>query len=246
MSNDRKEYYKEYYKRKKEELSKKYFDNKDEILEKRKEYYEDNKEKISEYNKKYREENLESLKEYNSNYYLDNRDVLLEKQKEYTLNNKESYRKYQREYASNRVKVDDIFRLSKNVRALIKKSFFIKNNTKTTEIIGCSIEYFKIYLESKFEDWMTWDNWGLYNGELNYGWDIDHIIPLSTGKNEEEVLKLNHYTNLQPLCSKVNRYIKRNLQINSSCLFCGNELQYVKYCNDNCRKKYYRTKKENI
>jgi hypothetical protein len=56
---------------------------------------------------------------------------------------------------------------------------------------------------------MTWDNYGLYNGELNYGWDVDHIIPLSSVKTEEELIKLNHYTNLQPLCSKINRYIKR-------------------------------------
>ena len=57
---------------------------------------------------------------------------------------------------------------------------------------------------------MTWENKGLYNGELNYGWDIDHIIPVSSGKTEDDMIKLNHYTNLQPLCSKINRDIKRN------------------------------------
>ena len=50
--------------------------------------------------------------------------------------------------------------------------------------------------ESKFESWMTWDNYGLYNGELNYGWDIDHIIPLASAKT---------------VCSKVNRYIKKDI-----------------------------------
>ena len=57
---------------------------------------------------------------------------------------------------------------------------------------------------------MTWENRGLYNGELNYGWDIDHIIPISSGNTEEEIIKLNHYSNLQPLCSKINRDIKRD------------------------------------
>ena len=57
---------------------------------------------------------------------------------------------------------------------------------------------------------MTWENRGKYNGELNFGWDIDHIIPISSATTEEEILKLNHYTNLQPLCSRINRDIKKN------------------------------------
>jgi len=57
---------------------------------------------------------------------------------------------------------------------------------------------------------MNWDNYGLYNGELNFGWDIDHIVPISTAKTKEEIIKLNHYENLQPLCSKINRDIKRD------------------------------------
>ena len=58
---------------------------------------------------------------------------------------------------------------------------------------------------------MTWKNKGLYNGEFNYGWDIDHIIPLSSAENYEDLVKLNHYSNLRPLCSKVNRDIKRKI-----------------------------------
>lgn len=57
---------------------------------------------------------------------------------------------------------------------------------------------------------MSWDNYGLYNGEEGYGWDIDHIIPLSTAISEEDVKRLNYYTNLQPLCSYINRVIKRD------------------------------------
>jgi hypothetical protein len=111
------------------------------------------------------------------------------------------------------MKTDDIFRLSKNIRTLISNTFKIKlytKKSKTHKILGCSYDEFKIYLESKFEDWMTWENRGLYNGELNYGWDIDHIIPISSAKTEEDIIKLNHYTNFQPLCSYTNRHIKRN------------------------------------
>ena len=83
-----------------------------------------------------------------------------------------------------------------------------KKSIKTEDILGLTFEGFKLYLESRFEHWMSWDNYGKYNGELNYGWDIDHIVPLNSAKSEEEILKLNHFSNLQPLCSYTNRHIK--------------------------------------
>lgn len=57
---------------------------------------------------------------------------------------------------------------------------------------------------------MNWENRGIYNGDFNSGWDIDHVVPLSTAIKEEDIIKLNHYTNLQPLCSKINRDIKKD------------------------------------
>ena len=42
-----------------------------------------------------------------------------------------------------------------------------------------------------------------------YGWDLDHIIPVSSAKTEEELIKLNLYENFQPLCSKINRDLKK-------------------------------------
>lgn len=133
----------------------------------------------------------------------------------------ESYKKiYKREYNKinkkrrnienkKRYKNDIMFSLKIKLRTMIYDSIEYKSK-KTEDILGCTFEEFKIYLESKFENWMTWENRGLYNGDFDYGWDIDHIIPLSTAKTEEDVIKLNHYTNLQPLCSKLNRNVKKN------------------------------------
>lgn len=39
---------------------------------------------------------------------------------------------------------------------------------------------------------MNWGNHGLYNGEFNYGWDLDHIIPISSATTKEEMIDLNH------------------------------------------------------
>jgi len=58
---------------------------------------------------------------------------------------------------------------------------------------------------------MSWDNYGLYDGSENYGWDLDHIIPISSAITEEQVLKLSLYENIQPLCSFQNRVLKRGL-----------------------------------
>jgi hypothetical protein len=90
-----------------------------------------------------------------------------------------------------------------------------KNSIKTSgtfNILGIDKKGFIKHLESLWEPWMNWDNYGLYKKDtFNYGWDIDHIVPSSTAITEEDIYKLNHYTNLRPLCSKVNRDIKRNL-----------------------------------
>ena len=171
------------------------------------------KEKKLEYGKKYRGNNKEKLKLYRSKYYLNNKEDLSTKKKNYRENNKDSVNEYQRFYLSKRLKNDIIFKISHYYRGMIRKSFNrggFSRKSKTFEILGCSFEEFKLHLESRFEDWMTWEIRGLYNGQLNYGWDIDHIIPISSAVTEEDVIRLNHYTNLQPLCSHINRDIKRD------------------------------------
>jgi len=176
--------------------------------ERAKKYYENNKEKINQKNKN------QNKKIYAKKYREDNKEKIKEKDKIRYQKNKEKHKDYRKKYFNKRIKNDFLFKLKKTIQRSILKS--LKNNgfnkkSRTYEILGCSYEDFKLYLESKFQSWMNWDNHGLYNGELNYGWDIDHIVPLSSAKTEEEILKLNHYTNLQPLCSKVNRLIKKDL-----------------------------------
>lgn len=152
-------------------------------------------------------------------------DTRREKEKEYKLKNLEKIREYQNEYRINhkkernerefnRRKNDTLYRAKNNMIKSISKIFKRKGMSKkdnTPNIIGCTYDEFKMYIESKFEPWMNWENYGLYErGVYDYGWDIDHIIPISSAKNEEELLKLNHYTNLQPLCSFINRDIKKH------------------------------------
>jgi hypothetical protein len=189
-----------------------YLNNKEKIKEKRKNYYLKNKEKTLEKNKKYYENNIKEILKHKKEYYK----VNIENKKEYYLNNRESLIQNGIEYKKKKYCDDSLYKLSQNIRNLIRESLKRKNYSKKSKaqsILGCSFEEFKIYLESKFEPWMNWLNHGNWNGEpikINTAWDIDHIIPLSSATNEEEILKLNHYTNLQPLCSYTNRHIKSN------------------------------------
>ena len=94
-------------------------------------------------------------------------------------------------------------KLKVNLRNRLGSILRAKNVKKTNsalKLVGCDIEFLKKYLESKFKDGMTWDNWS------KHGWHIDHIIPLDSFdlNNLEEQKKSMHYTNLQPLWSKEN------------------------------------------
>jgi len=104
-------------------------------------------------------------------------------------------------YVSYRRATDFKFRLSKNLRkrlnAALKAKSWNKRNTLHT-YLGCTLDELKDHLTKQFTDNMSWDNYGLF------GWHIDHIIPLSSANNEEELYKLCHYTNLQPLWREDN------------------------------------------
>ncbi len=196
------------------EYKKKYYSlNKQQIKEKCSEYYIDNKDRIIEKVTEYYINNKETKKEYLKEYYITNKEKIINNVKEYNLENKIYKREYYRKYDRRRKNTDPLYKLTNNMRNMILR--YLKNNgylkrSKTEEILGCSFDDFKLYLESKFEDWMDWENRGLYNGELNYGWDIDHKIPISSAKTENDIIRLSHYTNLQPLCSYTNRYIKKD------------------------------------
>lgn len=206
------EYFKKYYEENKERLKeyqRSYKKQNPELVKKRrKDYYENNKETYSDKMKEYYEDNKDSITQYKKDWYNKNKDKIYEYQKQYRNDNKD----FIKQRHLNRTKEDPLYALKISIRKNIIKSFrrngFDKNN-KTEIIIGCSFDELKNYLESKFESWMTWENRGKYKRcEFNIGWDIDHVIPLSTANTIEDMINLNHYTNLQPLCSHVNRDIK--------------------------------------
>lgn len=163
-----------------------------------KRYNQNNKDKLKAYYDEWLCENKESRKLVTKKYRQLNAKKYREYYKIYRLKPsfKESRRNYESYVRKNSVK----FRIKQSLRNRIR-TFLINGQTKsksTEKILGCSYQELIHYLEQKFQDGMNWNNYGLY------GWHIDHIIPLSSAKNENDLEKLCHYTNLQPLWAKDN------------------------------------------
>ena len=68
----------------------------------------------------------------------------------------------------------------------LSKTKRFSQNSSLNDILSYSIIELRSHLESQFEPWMTWDNWGSYNANTwndndsnTWVWNIDHIIPQS-------------------------------------------------------------------
>lgn len=108
---------------------------------------------------------------------------------------------YTQKYIKDKKQNDPLFKLNCNIRSMTSNAFKracqnkYKKGKKTEYILGCTLEDFIIHLQSHFKPGMLIENYGFGPGK----WNIDHIIPISSAQTEEEVYKLSHYTNLQPL-----------------------------------------------
>lgn len=149
-----------------------------------KHYYKLNKTKISSRQKQWYKNNTEKIKTrratpeaklISDTWYFKNRKRLVSQQ-------------------TNRKQEDINFKLTRNLRSRLWIA--IKRNYKSGSAIqdlGCTIDFLKKYLESQFQEGMSWSNYG--------EWHIDHVIPLSSFDltDRTQFLKACHYTNLQPL-----------------------------------------------
>lgn len=173
--------------------------NREQIKAKSKDYHASTKDKT----KAYYEANKEQIKERIRNYRKDNLDLVKQREKEAQIKKRQ----------------DPFYKLKDSIRNRIRASMKSKGyskKSKSFEILGCTYDEFKTYLEAQFKDWMTWDNHGNPKDgilELNKTWDLDHIEPIASAVTEADVIRLNHYTNYQPLCSYTNRFIKRDVTI---------------------------------
>lgn len=152
--------------------------------------------------KEYKKKNAEKNKERNNHWRQKNKDKIKLQTKLYRKTHATEIRLYKYYYTKTRRKMDPLFKFSCHIKNLIKDSFKrnktrkFKKQSKSEKLLGCSIPELRDHLAKQFQKGMTFENHGQ--------WHIDHIIPLASAKTQEEVEKLCHYTNLQPLWAKDN------------------------------------------
>lgn len=169
-----------------------------------KRYREDNRDK----GKKYREDNKDKKAVTDRKYAAGNRDKIIAQKREYKIKNRAIILKYSKEYNNrnkNRMKLyqkdkratDIQFRIRHSLRSRIGR--LVKKNRPGSSVkdLGCTIGELRIYLESRFQLGMTWENWGGGPGK----WNIDHIMPLTAFDltDRQHFVLAVHYCNLQPL-----------------------------------------------
>ena len=98
------------------------------------------------------------------------------------------YGERKRIWEHNKQNTDLKYKLTSRIRSRINHALNgrVKDDS-LKDLLGCDMNEYKIYLEKRFDQHMTWDNYG----KDGY-WEIDHTHPLSKGGSF-------HYTNTQPL-----------------------------------------------
>ena len=149
-SGERKETKRQWYLKNKEK-------NKEHDKQVRKLYRENNKEKIKIGSKLYHAKTKDKSKSYNE----DNKERLKQYRKDFRAKNWDKVRQREKD-AQTKKRKDPFYKLKDSIRNRVRKA--LKRNgsnkkSKTTDILGCSFDEFKKYIEFQFLPWMDWNNY---------------------------------------------------------------------------------------
>lgn len=177
-----------------------YIKNKEKIDAVNKEYYKNNKERLIKIACEKQKNNREEVNKRKREWRKNTKEIRAAVDKKYREENKDRLSEKTRENNRRRWNEDILFRfkgiIRNNISNSIRREGFSKN-TRTFSILGCSYEFFRGYIEAQFTKGMSWERFN----EI----DLDHIIPISSAKTEEDVIRLCHYTNYRPLWRKDNK-----------------------------------------
>jgi hypothetical protein len=156
-------------------------------------YYQENKERYQQNSKKYYQNNIEKTKQKSIEYQKNNPLKTKQTCDKWRRKNKEYFKKWRKNKWENDMNYKLRIILGNRLNEVLKKNKTYKNSN-IIELLNCSLNELKQYLETMFLPEMKWENHGGV-------WEIDHIKPCASFNlsNVEQQKKCFHYTNLQPL-----------------------------------------------
>lgn len=171
-------------------------------------HYAKNRERLKEEVRKYRAANPDKIKALNQKLWKANSERYRKAGKKWREANKDRIRAYKQgrkairaKQIRERRKTDINYKLMCQLRTRLNRALKRpqKKTHKAVELLGCSIDSFKLYLESKFESGMTWKNCGS-------AWHCDHIMPCAIFdlSKPEHQKRCFHFSNIQPLWAEEN------------------------------------------
>ena len=164
----------------------------------------DNKEYVKEQNHHWNIIHKEKLIKYR----IDNNEHIREQQKIYKST--PEFKKDRREKDKKRRQEDPVYRTKQNLHRDVWHFYKLrgsKKEGKTHELLGYSAKECNDYIESLFQEGMTWKN--------RSEWDIDHINPQSNFKSIDQLKECYALSNLKPEWKEWNLW-KSNRFIGSS------------------------------
>ncbi len=143
-------------------------------------------------NRRWREANKEKIKAYQKKYRVEHRTEL------YKYHNEVFWPRFYHEV----IRRDPKKRMDRNIATAISVALGSEKGWRSWEkLVGYTTEELVEHLEAKFDENMSWDNYGSY-------WHVDHILPKSsfeyTTPEEENFKSCWALSNLQPLEAKAN------------------------------------------
>lgn len=184
--------------------------NREAVYRAQRKWYHENIDRARASRRAYAERNKEKLRvasrEKAKRRYAEDKETLLETARRWRERNRDYFKQWhknnkerRKERRNRRLKEDPFYAVicrarGRTLSAFRKRGY--KKTSKTADLLGCDWITLKEHIESQFVEGMSWDN--------RSEWHIDHIVPYSVAKTQEDVEWLSYYKNLRPLWKHEN------------------------------------------
>lgn len=175
-----------------------------------------NKERVKAYRRAYYAANKVRAKEMFDAFHRANPEKRVEYQRAYVYRHADKVKAVKRApsvraqtnaRAAHRYSTDPAYRLAKVLRSNFRRVMVtgVRKQVSVLTLVGCDMAALKGHLEAQFVDGMSWDNYGIVDGQPI--WEIDHKLPVSAFDilDVEQQRACWHWSNLQPMWASENR-----------------------------------------